>query len=155
MKIENSPSKIVDYFYLRSSEIQVNLNFIREALKQLYEKVANVIILPLLSLRKIQLSSSSVQFSGRREDSKVRKSFVKRNIRIHPRNFRKISSFTTLRDRRILNIKLYSYRRKDFSDPSRDKTQRKYFFRSIHNAFSSCYDISWQLCLGFEGEIYS
>lgn len=69
MKIENSPSKIVDYFYLRSSEIQVNLNFIREALKQLYEKVANIIILPLLSLRKIQLSSSSVQFSRRFESS--------------------------------------------------------------------------------------
>lgn len=68
MKIENSASKIVHVFYLRSSEIKVNLNFIREALKQLYEKVTNVIISSFasLSLRKIQLSSSSVQFSPRR-----------------------------------------------------------------------------------------
>lgn len=68
MKIENSASKIIHVFYLRSSEIKVNLNFIREALKQLYEKVTNVIISSFasLSLRKIQLSSSSVQFSPRR-----------------------------------------------------------------------------------------
>lgn len=68
MKIENSASKIVHVFYLRSSKIKVNLNFIREALKQLYEKVTNVIISSFasLSLRKIQLSSSSVQFSPRR-----------------------------------------------------------------------------------------
>lgn len=68
MKIENSASKIIHVFYLRSSKIKVNLNFIREALKQLYEKVTNVIIssFALLSLRKIQLSSSSVQFSPRR-----------------------------------------------------------------------------------------
>lgn len=68
MKIENSASKIIHVFYLRSSKIKVNLNFIREALKQLYEKVTNVIISSFasLSLRKIQLSSSSVQFSPRR-----------------------------------------------------------------------------------------
>lgn len=68
MKIENFASKIIYVFYLRSSEIKVNLNFIREALKQLYEKVTNVIISSFasLSLRKIQLSSSSVQFSPRR-----------------------------------------------------------------------------------------
>lgn len=68
MKIENSASKIIHVFYFRSSEIKVNLNFIREALKQLYEKVTNVIISSFasLSLRKIQLSSSSVQFSPRR-----------------------------------------------------------------------------------------
>lgn len=68
MKIENFASKIIHVFYLRSSEIKVNLNFIREALKQLYEKVTNVIISSFasLSLRKIQLSSSSVQFSPRR-----------------------------------------------------------------------------------------
>lgn len=68
MKIENSASKIVHVFYLRLSKIKVNLNFIREALKQLYEKVTNVIISSFasLSLRKIQLSSSSVQFSPRR-----------------------------------------------------------------------------------------
>lgn len=81
MKIENSASKIIHVFYLRSSKIKVNLNFIREALKQLYEKVTNVIISSFasLSLRKIQLSSSSVQFLLQGEDSKVRKFSIKRN----------------------------------------------------------------------------
>lgn len=96
MKIENSSSKIVDVFYLRSSKIEVNLNFIREALKQLYEKVTNIIIirryeiLPFASLYYVKFNCHPLLFNSLQgEDSKVRKFSMKRKTN-YLRNFRKI-----------------------------------------------------------------
>lgn len=81
MKIENSASKIIHVFYLRSSEIKINLNFISEKLLNNYmRKLLTLLYLPLHRYRYVKFNCHPLLFNFLQgEDSKVRKFSIKRN----------------------------------------------------------------------------